>query len=200
MNDMYIKLKKNTLALCLTMTASVFFSFGTFAQERAEKEESEKGGHKITVAVGQTHIHENFAEKGKKWKIGSSLALNYDYLITDRWAIGLHNDVLLDDFSIEKMENGQMTRTIERERPVASKVVGSFTLLPHFVVNAGAGAEFEKSENFFLTTVGTGYEFAGRNGWGFGVELAYDVKWKAYDTWILGVGVSKTLFGKKHRG
>lgn len=199
MNYMYIKQTRNTLAMCLTMTASVFFSFRALAQED-KHEGSEKGGHKITVGIGQTHIHENFTDKGEKWKIGSSLAVNYDYLMTDRWSIGLHNDIMLSDFSIEKYENNKSIRTIERERPVATKLVGTYSPLHHFVVNAGAGAELEKNESFFLTTVGTGYEFSAGKGWGFDVELVYDVKWKAYDTWIFGLGVSKTLFAKKHRG
>lgn len=198
MNHAYITFKRGILTTVLTLGVGMLFSFNAFSQEKKESsEESEKGGHKITIGIGQAHIHENFAEKGKEWVMASSLALNYDYLISDRWAIGLHNDLVLDDFSIEKMQGGTPIRTIERKRPLATKLVGSYSPLRHFMVNAGAGAELEESENFFLTTLGAGYEFTAGKGWGFGVDLSYDVKWHAYDTWIIGFGVSKTLFARK---
>lgn len=198
MNYAYIKLKGSILAIVLTLGAGMLFSLKANAQEKNElSNESEKGGHKITIGIGQAHIHENFVEKGQEWMMASSLALNYDYLITDRWSIGLHNDLILDDFSIEKREGGAPVRAIERKRPLASKLVGSYSPLKRFHVSVGAGAEIEESENFFLSTIGGGYEFSAGKGWGFGVDLAYDVKWKAYDTWIIGFGISKTILPKK---
>jgi len=37
-----------------------------------------------------------------------------------------------------------------------------------------------------------------RNGWEVSGNLSYDFKWKAYDTWTIGIGLAKSFGKQKH--
>lgn len=56
-----------------------------------------------------------------------SFGLNYTYAISEKWGIGLHNNIILEDF-MEKDESGndsttrsaiEKIETIERGRPIS---------------------------------------------------------------------------------
>ncbi|KAA8483658.1 hypothetical protein BDE36_3161 [Arcticibacter tournemirensis] len=194
-------LEKRSVAACIILLATaVFTSFGSFAQEHSEAtEESEKGAHKFTLSIGHAHVHEGIENGEKKWLVMGAWGFNYDYLINSKWSIGLHNDLILEDFTVEKQSGEEEEIAIERERPLATKIIGAYKLDKHLSIMLGAGDEIAKGENYFLSTIGAEYGLHIPGGWEFGAELAYDVKWKAYDTWILGFGISKVISGHHHK-
>ncbi|WP_374163977.1 hypothetical protein [Arcticibacter sp. MXS-1] len=199
----YYSFKRAALTAVLTVSVAALSCLKSFAQEHAEgKEEEEKGAHKITFSLGHAHVHEGIENEEKKWLVMGAWGLNYDYMFNSKWSLGLHNDLILEEFTVEKHLGEEESTILEREHPIATKLVGSYKPLKHISLMAGAGEEIAKGENYFLTTVGAEYGVHIPGGWEFGAELAYDIKWKAYDTWIFGFGISKVIPGKHkhHKG
>ena len=183
------KLQFFAFATLLTITAS--------AQEPEKKEEevSQKGTHRFSIVVGHSHLNQGIQDNGKTgWRAIPSTGIDYDYWIGDHWAIGLHTDIMIEDFEVEDHDHA----VIERSKPLATVGVAIFKPKEHVSFIAGMGGEFAKEENFALTRLGieTGWEM--KNNWEFGISLLYDIKWSGYDTWVFGFGISK-LLGKHHK-
>ncbi|WP_407431040.1 hypothetical protein [Arcticibacter sp.] len=175
----------------------------SFAQPQGHKPmQTEEKGYKITLALGHAHIHEGVQAGEEKWLMMPSWAFNADYVINKHWALGLHNDLILEDFTVEEHLHQVDHKMLERSRPFATKVVGTYKPGNHLGLMVGVGDEITKEENLFLSTVGVDYGIHLHGGWEVVGELTYDVKWKSYDTWVLGFGVSKFIGGRhyKHKG
>jgi hypothetical protein len=174
----------------------IFISSSVTAQENADKEIKEeglKGTHRLSIVLGHSHVSEGIKDNGKKgWKVIPSSGIDYDYWIGNRWALGLHNDVMIETFEVEDHGN----TVLERSKPFSSVAVAIFK--PKKVVSflAGMGGEFAKEENFAVTRVGIEMGWEMKSNWEFGISLLYDIKWNAYDTWVFGFGISKLL--RKH--
>ena len=164
------------------------------AQEEVKKETKEeeaiKGTHRLSLVLGHSHLSEGIHENGKKgWKAVPSIGFDYDYRVSNHWAIGLQNDMMIESFEIEKNDN----TVIERSKPFSSVAVVIFEPKEHLSIIAGMGGEFAKEENFALARLGIESGWEMKNNWEFGISLLYDIKWNAYDTWVFGFGVSKLL-------
>lgn len=185
------------LLSCMLLLA---FSFSSLAQSSGHApEQTEEKGYKITMALGHAHIHEGIEDGNEKWLMMPSWALNADYVINKHWALGLHNDLILEDFTVEEHLNNEEHTVLERSRPFATKIVGTYKPGSHLGLMLGVGDEITKEENLFLSTVGVDYGIHLHGGWEVVGELTYDVKWKSYDTWVLGFGISKFIGGRHHK-
>src|SRR5262245_7760830 len=137
----------NTLLLLL-------ISLSLFSQEEKKEEEGMKGTNRLTIGLGHTHLANGINDDGKKvWMAVPSWSFNYDYWISNRWAIGLQTDLVIEKFIVEQ-EDGQ---DLEREKPFAVIPVGIFKPCKHFSFIAGGGIEFEKEENLALTRLAIEY-------------------------------------------
>ncbi len=173
-----------------------------WAQEKEEASGSSASEHEefkphSTVALVFSHAHVFSGEDAggqKKVLIMPAWGLDYNYHLSPKWAIGLHTDIIVESFKVE----GNDGETIERSYPIAPALMGIYKPNHHWSLMAGAGGEFAKEENFFLTRLGLEYGAEIRNGWEVFGSLAYDIKWSAYDTWVLGLGISKA-FGGHHK-
>jgi hypothetical protein len=65
------------------------------------------------------------------------------------------------------------------------------------MLQLGTGAEFSREGTLFLSRFGVEYGVEIRNGWEVAGNASYDIKWDAYDTWVLGIGISKEFGGHK---
>ncbi|HLO82849.1 MAG TPA: hypothetical protein VK166_17915 [Chitinophagaceae bacterium] len=168
------------------------------AQEKEEKKESGeefKPHSTIGLVISHAHVFAGRDENGKKKVLGlASWGIDYNYHLSPKWAVGLHTDIIIESFKVE--EHGG--ETIERSYPIAPALMGIYKPNHHWSLMAGVGEEFAKEENFFLTRLGVEYGAEIRNGWEVFGSLAYDIKWSAYDTWVLGLGISKA-FGGHHK-
>lgn len=191
-------IKITTVAAALLFVLSFLGqkSFGQTTELHAE--EHEEKGAKLTIAMGHAHVHEGVENGDKKWLIMGSWAMNLDYVFTNHWALGIHNDLILEDFAVEEHLNDEESMILERSRPFATKLVGTYKPGKHMGFMVGIGDEITKDKNLFLSTVGVDYGVHIAKGWELVGELTYDVKWKSYDTWILGFGVSKFIGGHHH--
>lgn len=165
------------------------------AQEKEIKEEEAlKGTHRLSLVLGHSIVSEGILDNGRKgWKSIPSWGFDYDYWINNHWAIGLHNDVMIETFEVEEEDN----TVVERSKPFTSVASVIFKPKKHVSFIAGMGSEFAKEDNFVVSRLGieSGWEI--KENWEFGISLLYDIKWNAYDTWVLGFGISKLL--GKHR-
>ena len=161
-------------------------------QEKKESEEAFKPHSTVGLVFSHAHVFAGRDENGKKKVLAlASWGLDYNYHLSPKWAIGLHTDIIIESFKVE--EHGG--ETIERSYPIAPALMGIFKPNHRWSVMAGMGGEFAKEENFFLTRLGVEYGAEIRNGWEVFGALAYDIKWSAYDTWVLGLGISKAFGG-----
>jgi hypothetical protein len=124
-----------------------------------------------------------------------SWGFDYNYWITEHWAIGLHTDIMIEDFSVK--DKGEDDKVIERTKPFAAVPAAVFKPKEHSSFIIGMGAEFASEGNFALTRLGYEYGWELPKLWELSAGLTYDIKWNVYDTWVMGLGVSNFLAENK---
>lgn len=154
--------------------------------------------HSLGLNIGHEHLFHGVDVNGEsKTLILPYWGLDYNFQFARRFAVGIHVDYVNESFEVEKnLEEG--SPVVSRSRPLASALMGFYKPTEHWSFGLGAGGEFSKEENFFLNRLAVEYGVEIRKGWEvFGV-LQYDIRWKAYDTWTIGLGIGKSL-GKGKR-
>ncbi|MFT3903048.1 MAG: hypothetical protein QM727_07730 [Niabella sp.] len=181
------------LLLCSTLT--------TFAQHDAAhaEEHNAQGSLRISAAMGHAFIKKGL-NKDLRSDVTSAaaVALDADYWFLKKWAVGVHSDLVFENFLVEEKTGAEETDFIEREYPLAVVPVVMFSPVKHVTLIGGVGQEFSKEKNLTLYRGGAEYGFELPNHWELSLSAMYDVKHKSYDTWMLGFGVSKWL-GLSHK-
>lgn len=164
------------------------------AQENSGKQEPFSPYHQVALVLSHSHIFEGIDEEGKRNVLSlPSWGIDYTFVFRPKWAVGLHTDIIIEKFKVEKeFDDGE---TIERSYPVAPAVMGIFKPFEHWSFLLGMGGEFAKEENFVLTRAGVEYGAEISKDWEVTGNVCYDFKWNAYDTWGVGIGIAKS-FGK----
>ena len=160
-------------------------------EELVEGEETE-GRHSIGFVMSHTRIGEGRDANGEKeFLTVPSFAIDYNYWLSERFALGLHTDFIYESFIIE-VENDEL---IEREFPVAPVVMATYKPGKHWTFGLGFGGEFASDETLFVTRLAVEYLVEIRNGWGVFGSLTQDFRATTYNTTSLGIGIEKR-FGK----
>jgi hypothetical protein len=147
--------------------------------------------HRFTIMMSNAHRPAmKGIENQDKFSIVPSWGFDYDFMLTRKWAIGLHNDLILQQCKIEKADHDTV---IERSYPFSVCAMGTYKPLKHFSILGGIGEELEKNESFTLVKIGMEYAFELPKSFELSISFQYDNKLDAYDTWLLGVGFSKLL-------
>lgn len=179
---------KNTSVFLVLAT---FFSGVVFAQEENLDEEAE-GKHGISFVMSHTYIGEGRDEFGdKEFKSVPSFAIDYNYWLSEKFAIGLHTDFLNETLIVESNDE----ELIERERPIAPLIMGTYTLWGNWNVGLGFGAEFASGETYFVAGLALEYVVEIHNGWGVLGTLTHDFRANVYNATSIGIGIEKR-FGK----
>lgn len=175
----------------------VLLGIQCYAQEEI-REESEKGTHRISLSLSHNNVSQGSQseDSNSKWLSLPAWSLDYDYWLSDRWSIGLHTDIIVEDFYVEANLSGE-DKTLERSSPIASAAVGIFKPTKHSSFLFGAGAEIAKEETLFLNRVGYEWGTEISKGWELGLTACYDFRWNAYDSYLIGIGVSRKFKCKK---
>lgn len=146
--------------------------------------------HSIAFLVSHTHITKGIRNGDTASISVPSFGLNYNYRIAEKWAIGLHTDIIIEEFVVERsiFEGGRL----ERELPLATILAGTYKIIEGLGLVAGLGAEWEKNENFALIRLGTDY---GIHIPGPKMEviigLNYDILIDSYNSLNFGIGIAK---------
>ncbi len=184
--------KKIILHLLLLM-----LSYATFAQQEqlvTESHHGMKGSHRLTLGLGHTQVSEGKVDGKTKWLSIASWSFNYDYWLSEKWAIGLQNDLLLETFIIENHEQ----EFIERSYPLAMVPVAIFKPGKHWSFIGGVGAEFSKGHTLTMTRLGAEYGFHLPKNWEVGAAVVWDGKWNYYNSWGIAFTCSKIWPAKQH--
>ena len=179
----------------------IFFSINVSGQVEdkslAETQETETY-KKHTIGFGLTHTSIGSGIKdnvGDQWLAFPSFTLDYSYHLNKKWLIGLHNDVILEEFIVEdKRANNNSSHEIigiDRSQPITTTLVLGYEILDRIILIAGGGMEFSKEENFKVVRIGIDAPFEIRNNWEIFGTFTYDVKIEAYDTFFYGIGIAK---------
>lgn len=185
---------KYPLKLFILILITCFYYVKSYGQEHEKAEEKFTPHSSIGIVLGHAHVFDGRDAEGKKKVLFlPSWGIDYNYYFNPKWAIGLHTDIIMESFTV----GGEAGEEIERSTPVAPAIMGIFKPDEHWNLLFGAGGEFAKEGNFFLNRFGVEYGAEIHNGWEVAGSLGYDLKWKAYDTWLLGIGISKSFSCRK---
>jgi hypothetical protein len=162
-------------------------------QQPGHATHSLKGAHRLTLGLGHTHISEGVIDGEVEWVTAGSWSFNYDYWLSDSWAIGLQNDLVLETFFVEDKDK----EVIERSFPWSMVPVAIFKPGKRFSMLGGVGVEFAAEKSLMLTRLGVEYGFHLPKNWEVGAAVVWDNKWNYYNSWGIAITVSK-LWPKKH--
>lgn len=162
-----------------------------FSQEKKLVHGSEDGKlshHQLSFMLSHSYISEGYFFSSKKWIAAPSFGIDYNYWFKKQLAIGIHTDLIKENFALEEVAGDKM---IERSTPFA--VVPAITYKPgeHGALVLGMGGEFAKEGSIALTRVGYEYGWELPQKYELAFSLSYDLKWTAYNTWTFGIVVSK---------
>ena len=172
------------------------------AEHQEEHEGHDTKGFSIAGAISHTHINSAVNTDGdKKWLSLPSFGLNFNYKFNEKWGLGLHNDIIVEEFEVEdpntepnlvaKSEDEEVVATIERGIPISSAVVLMYQPLEHLILLAGGGMEFSKNDNFTVIRVGVDVPFELKNNWEVFGSAAFDFNIDAYNSFTFGLGIAK---------
>jgi len=144
--------------------------------------------HKITLVMANSIIKNSFEEQGNSIRLVPTFGFNYDYFFNGRWGIGLHTDILLQQYKVEVHNNHE---ELIRENPVA--ICGMLLFKPHhkWVLMAGYGIEAEKNHSFQMIRMGVEYAIELPKHWELGFSLEFDYKIKTQNSLMFGLGFSR---------
>ncbi|MBD0830637.1 hypothetical protein [Aestuariibaculum sediminum] len=176
------------LCAVMNLEAQEEVSFG----EESTEEESK---HQIGFLLGHAHIPSLYADGKKEWKALPSFTLYYNYWLNETWAVGLHTDMIIESYEVEKnlASKSEEDLILERERPLAPALMAVYMPGEHFNYSFGFGGEFAKGEDLFLFRAEIAYAIEMPKSWEFEVALGTDVRWDAYNTINMAIGISKRL-------
>ena len=172
------------------LLATLISCFNLLGQETLPEKEAFKH-HRITIAFGHTHVQRGLENSDQKWLILGSWGLDYDYWFNEKWALGFHNDIVLQNFAVERINQDGPDGVLKRSYPLASSIVIAYKPLKHLALVAGGGAEFSKEETLALIRAGIEYGWDLPNHWELSISVMNDFKIDVYDSWMLALGVGK---------
>jgi len=177
--------------------AFIVFMLLTYAAFSQENNINFTPKHSVGINIGHEHSFGGVNESGKKeMTVLAYWGLDYNYQFARKWAIGLHTDFITESFKVENKIDGDEKEIVERSTPIAPAVMGFYKPTEHWSFGAGMGGEFAKEENYVLNRFAVEYGVEIIKSWEVFGALQYDVRWKAYDTWTIGLGISKAFGGR----
>ncbi len=172
------------------------FIFHMKGQEHEIKESSsihDFRHHQIGLMLGHTHISQGVQNGDKKWEVLPSIVLNYNYWFNEKWGLGIHTDIVVETYEVEKHLKSGSDEILERAYPVAPAVMGMYKPKKHFSYLVGVGGEFANTENLFLVRGEVAYGIHILKEIELETSISYDLRFNAYDSWGLAIGISKYL-------
>ena len=145
--------------------------------------------HKISLVMANSLIT-NSVDDINETLIVPTFGINYDYWFKEKWGVGLHTDLVLQQYKIERHDDQSV---LERDNPMAFCAIVSYEPLPRWIIMGGYGIEIERNENIDLFRFGLEYGIPLKDHWELGFNIEYDHKIKAYSSIMFGIVFSKIL-------
>lgn len=205
-----MKIRHFILFLVISIYTAAAFAQHDENEANTDQEEHEKGHenedheeffhHYIGLSIGHTHISSGISDGETKWLALPSFGVSYVYAFNTRWAIGLHSEMIVEDFLVQgssrenktvRSGSGDDIAVIERGRPVAVAVVGIYKIHKHIGLLVGGGMEFSEHEDFGLVKIGAEFPYHFAPGWEMFGTLSADLKIDAYNSFSFGFGIAR---------
>ncbi len=175
----------------------------SFAQEheahgqQADNPEHSKGHsqehshhrHMVSMEIGHSHIGDGIRKGERGWITLPSWAINYSYLLNEEWILGIHTDIIIENFEVEAAGGNDDGSSIERSKPVSMVGVVAYKPIHRLAIITGAGFEYAPEETFALIRLGVEPSIPINDRWEIIFSMVYDIKIDAYNVWAMGVGV-----------
>ena len=168
----------------------ILFSLQLSAQEESVEEVPLKK-HSFTLSIGHTHIGEGVSNGKKRSLVLPSWGFNYDFHIDDNWSIGLHNDLIIEQFEVEVEGKDNVLVTIDRSRPISIALTASYRLNKFLILSAGTGQEIAPEEAFTIFRVGVEPYVELPNNFEILGTFAIDFRVDAYNAINFALGIAK---------
>ena len=152
-----------------------------------EEEEEEESRHFFSIMIAHDHVSQGIKNGERTWLSLPSFMLAYNYMISERFAVGIAGDIILEQFDVEA---NNVDEILERSYPIALVATGTYRLIKHIGILAGGGFEYSKEETFGLVRFGIEPYLKISPHLELLLNLSYDVKINAYDNWNLGFGLA----------
>lgn len=195
---LYGKLISRKVFLLIVFISLISVFSSKIVAQKDNEEETFKPHHQLGISINHVHVFEGKNDEGKKKMLSlPAWGIDYTYHFSKKWAVGLHTDIVIEKFKVEKIyASGSDEEIVERSYPIAPAVMGIYK--PHESWNflLGFGGEFAKEENYFLTRAGVEYGYELPKDWEIFGAVNYDFKWNAYNSWGICLGIAKS-FGEK---
>jgi hypothetical protein len=117
----------------------------------------------------------------------------YNYSLGERWALGVHGDIILETFEVEAHGSDSEEELLERKYPVSLVGAASYKVMDHLSVQMGGGFETDGEETFGLIRFGIEPFMRLSSRIELLLNISYDIKINAYDNWNLGFGIAYGL-------
>lgn len=193
-------MRSNTLRFFILTTILLSFCFGTRAQEVGDRDTHHPGErvrehhkHSLSILLSHTHILNGVEIGGIRGINRPSWMLAYNYSLSERWALGVHGDIITETFEVEAHGSENEEELLERKYPVSLIGAASYKIIDHLAVQVGGGFETDGSETFGLVRFGLEPFLRISNRIELLLNLNYDIKIDAYDNWTLGFGIAYGL-------
>ncbi|MFY1047564.1 hypothetical protein [Chryseobacterium sp. GP-SGM7] len=167
----------------------IFFANGQDISMNDDDDEDFKKKIGVSTVMGHAIIKNN--KKNKKNFSAPTLGINLNYWITQKWSLGLHSDLIFENFVIEENNGSREKSYLEREYPLSINAVVIYKPLKSLGIMGGAGKEFSKSKNLTMIVVGLEYFYELSKKWEIGLSVTYEMKLKSYDTLMIGLGITR---------
>jgi len=175
-----IKLKHIILTILLMLTHIL-----SGQDEEVDKKNS------ISISIAHTHIGNGVVNGRRKAIILPAWGINYDRRLKERWAIGIHTDMVIEEFELETQDDQNLMVTKKRTRPLSTAITASYEISHFLVATFGVGREFSPEEDYNLFRIGLEPFFELPNDFEFIGTLTIDFRLEAYNALTFGLGVLK---------
>lgn len=165
-------------------------------QVQSEEQTEQIGEKKSQSSHDNVHSHFRLAlllghsivpvdEVGTRTTI-PSWGIDIEFWLNHKFGIGLHNDLEMMTFVIERGENEE---ALVREYPKVFTLDLLYSPISDLVLIGGIGKEFEINENYFLYRLGIEYEIPISKRWDICPSFAYDSRKDAFNTCTIMLGI-----------
>jgi hypothetical protein len=185
-----IFIQKSCMVCLLLWTTKASLAQEILLNPDFESEENNIPRHKISLILGHTHVPSGFSNGKKTMLVVPSWGLDYNYLLNRKWALGIHSDFYTENFSV--IDFGGKEEFL-RERPITLTIVGSYSPHEKWSLIAGTGYEFAKEENLSIIRLGVERAWELPKKWEFVATIQYDLRVGVFNSWMVGLGVSKSI-------
>ena len=168
-------------------TLLIITLFISFTNSSAQEEKEDCKHFRISPVLSHTYIP-TATSNGTRTMIAPSIGLDLEYWFSHKFGIGLHNDLELLNFEIEKPGH---QITLEREYPIVVTIDALAKVYKGLVIVAGTGVEFEKNKDLFIIRGGLEYEIEFAECWDLAPTFFYDYRHNEFGTWSFGIGIGR---------